>query len=252
MNLLAIIFSFIFVILALFLSTAFKLGLGKDMLITCVRATIQLFIVGYILKIVFGFDHPIGLIAMLIVMIAVAANNAAKKGKGIPYIFWKISAAIVIVEIVTQGFLLGLKIIPATPQYIISISGMIIGNSMILASLFLNRLKSELQLRKEEILLVLSLGGTMKQSIFPILKQAIRTSLIPTIEGQKTIGLVQLPGMMTGQIIAGADPIQAVKLQLLIVFLILTAASLTAITLGFLVYPSLFNQNQQLETEFIE
>lgn len=107
-------------------------------------------------------------------------------------------------------------------------------------------------LRKEEILLVLSLGGTMKQSIFPILKQAIRTSLIPTIEGQKTIGLVQLPGMMTGQIIAGADPIQAVKLQLLIVFLILTAASLTAITLGFLVYPSRFNQNQQLETEFIK
>lgn len=150
-------------------------------------------------------------------------------------------------EIITQGFLLGLKIVPAEPQYIISISGMIIGNSMIIANLFLNRLKAEIEMRREEIDLVLSLGGSVKQSIFPILKQSIRASLIPTIEGQKTIGLVQLPGMMTGQIIAGADPIQAVKFQLLIVFLIMSAATLTAIILGFLIYPSLFNKEQQLE-----
>lgn len=252
MSVLAIIFSFVFVIVPFFLSIAFKLGLGKDIIITCVRATVQLFIVGYILKAVFGFNHPLVIILMLLMMIGVAANNAAKKGRGIPYVFTKVFLTILIVEIVTQGFLLGLNIVPATPQYIISISGMIIGNSMILASLFLNRLKGELELRKEEILLVLSLGGSPKQSVYPILKQSIRTSLIPTIEGQKTIGLVQLPGMMTGQIIAGADPIEAVKLQLLIVFLIMTAASLTAIILAFLIFPSLFNKEQQLETKFVK
>lgn len=249
MSLMAIILSFIFVILALFLSTAFKLGLGKDIIITCVRATIQLFIVGYILKAVFGFDNPLGIILMLLVMITVATLNAAKKGKDIPNVFWKIFFTITVVEVVTQGFLLGLKIVPATPQYIISISGMIIGNSMIIANLYLNRLKAEIEMRKEEILLVLSLGGSVKQSIFPIIKQSIRASLIPTIEGQKTIGLVQLPGMMTGQIIAGADPIQAVKFQLLIVFIIMAAACLTAITLGLQVYPSLFNKDQQLEVK---
>ena len=68
-------------------------------------------------------------------------------------------------------------------------------------------------MRKEEVVLILSLGGSVKQSIYSILKQSIRSSLIPTIEGQKTIGLVQLPGMMTGQIIAGADPVQAVRFQ---------------------------------------
>lgn len=246
MSLLAIILSFSFVIIAIFLSSAFRLGLGRDMIITCIRATIQLMIVGYILKMVFGFDNPFAVILMLILMITVAAKNAAKRGKGLPHLFWKIFLTIGIVEGITQGFLLGLHIVPATPEYIISISGMIIGNSMIIANLFLNRLKGEVEMRKEEIILVLSLGGTVKQSIFPILKQSIRSSLIPTIEGQKTIGLVQLPGMMTGQIIAGADPIQAVRLQLLIVFLIMSAASLTAIILGFLIYPSLFNQNQQL------
>lgn len=249
MSLFAILLSFGFVMISLFLTLSFKLGLGRDLLITSIRATLQLFIVGYILKMVFGFDHPLVVIFMLLVMIVVAAKSAAKRGKGLPHIFWMIFFTISIVEIITQGFLLGMRIVPATPPYIISISGMIIGNSMVIANLFLNRLKGELEMRKEEVLLVLSLGGSIKQSIYPILKQSIRSSLIPTIEGQKTIGLVQLPGMMTGQIIAGADPVQAVRFQLLIVFMILSAASLTAIILGFLIYPGLFNKYQQLDIQ---
>ncbi|WP_102347674.1 ABC transporter permease [Bacillus sp. Marseille-P3661] len=247
MSLFTLLLSFGFVIIAFFLSTAFKLGLGKELIIASIRATIQLMVVGYILKLVFGFQHPFVVMLMLFVMIAVAAKNAAIRGKGLPHIFWKIFITLTIVEVIVQGFLLLFNIVPATAQYIIPISGMIIGNSMIISSLFLNRLKNDLTLRKDEILLILSLGGSVKQSIFPILKQSIRSSLIPTVEGQKTIGLVQLPGMMTGQIIAGADPLQAVRLQLLIVFLILAAASLTAIILGVLIYPGLFNTYQQLD-----
>lgn len=247
MSLFTILLSFIFVMMALFISSAFKLGLGRDLLIASIRATIQLLIVGYVLKMVFGFDNPIAVILMLLAMIFVAAKNAAKRGKGLYYIFTKIFITLTIVEVITQGFLLSLEIIPPKPSYIISISGMIIGNSMVIANLFLNRLKGEVEMRKEEIQLVLSLGGTVKQSIHPILKQSIKSSLIPTIESQKTIGLVQLPGMMSGQIIAGADPIQAVRFQLLIVFLIMSAASITAIILGFLIYPSLFNKDQQLD-----
>jgi putative ABC transport system permease protein len=249
MNLLTLMLSFSFVIISLFLSIGFKLDLGRDLIITSIRATIQLLIIGYILKRVFGFGHPLVIIFMILIMILVASNNAAKRGKGLPQIFWKIFLTIAIVEGITQAFLLGLHIVPAAPQYIISISGMIIGNSMVIVNLFLNRLKGELEMRKEEVTLILSLGGSIKQSIYSILKQSIRSCLIPTIEGQKTIGLVQLPGMMTGQIIAGADPVQAVRFQLLIVFMILSAASLTAIILGFLIYPSLFNHQQQLDIE---
>lgn len=249
MNLLTILLSFGFVVIALLLSAALKLGLGRDLIITSIRATIQLMIVGYILKLVFGFHHPVVLIFMLFLMILVASKNAAKQGKGLPHLFWKVFITISLVELITQMFLLGFHIVPAAPQYVISISGMIIGNSMVIASLFLNRLKGELDMRKEEVLLILSLGGSLKQSIDPILKQSIRSSLIPTIESQKTIGLVQLPGMMTGQIIAGADPIQAVRLQLLIVFMIMSAACLTAIILGFLIYPGLFNKYQQLDIQ---
>lgn len=89
MDLLAILLSFSFVMIALFLSTAFKLGLGRDLIITSIRATIQLMIVGYILKMVFGFQHPFVVVLMLLLMIIVAAKNAAKRGKGLPYIFGK-------------------------------------------------------------------------------------------------------------------------------------------------------------------
>ena len=106
MSLLAIILSFSFVMIAIFLSMAFKLGLGRDLIITSIRATIQLLIVGYILKMVFGFNHPLVVVLMLLIMITVAAKNAAKRGKGLPYIFWKIFLTISIVELITQGFLL--------------------------------------------------------------------------------------------------------------------------------------------------
>ncbi|MCI4170627.1 ABC transporter permease, partial [Bacillus spizizenii] len=86
---------------------------------------------------------------------------------------------------------------------------------MVLSSLFLNRLSSEVEVSKEEIQLKLSLGGTPKQSIQRILTTAMKMSMIPTQESQKTLGLVQLPGMMTGPIIAGADPSQEVRVQLL-------------------------------------
>jgi putative ABC transport system permease protein len=123
---------------------------------------------------------------------------------------------------------------------------MIIGNSMIVSGLLLDRMRAEARARRDEIRLVLSLGGTPKQAAASVLRGAVRASMIPTIDSTKTTGLVQLPGMMTGQIIAGADPIQAVRYQILILFAILAAAALTSIILGLLAYPSLFNRYQQL------
>ncbi len=123
---------------------------------------------------------------------------------------------------------------------------MMIGNSMVLSILFLNRFTAEIESNQDAIELILSLGGTPKQAIHTQLVNSIKASTIPTIESQKTIGLVQLPGMMSGQIIAGADPVQAVLFQLLILFLLLTTAVVSSALLGFLSYPSLFNERKQL------
>lgn len=246
MSYVALSFSLIFVLIPFFLSNILKLNLEKDIFIATIRSIVQLFIVGYLLTFVFESDHIIYTLLMIALMIGAATQNARKKGVAIEGITWKLIVNFTFVEILSQGILLGLHIIPMEPSYIIPISGMVLGNSMVLSILFLNRFTAEVEARQEEIELILSLGGTPKQAIHHSLISSIKASMIPTIESQKTIGLVQLPGMMSGQIIAGAPPLQAVQFQLLIIFLLLCTASLTSIILGFLSYPTLFNKQMQL------
>ncbi|HSI66618.1 MAG TPA: iron export ABC transporter permease subunit FetB [Planococcus sp. (in: firmicutes)] len=246
MSTLALSLTLIFVLIPLLLSGTMKLGLGKDMIIATVRSIVQLLIIGYVLTFVFESESFVYIFLMVTLMIVAATQNVQKKGAAIGGITWKVAATLVFVEVLTQGILLGFQITPATAQYIISISGMVIGNSMVLSILFLNRFTAELEAHQDETELVLSLGGTPKQAIHMQLINSIKASMIPTIESQKTVGLVQLPGMMSGQIIAGADPLQAVQFQLLIMFLLLTTAAVTSVMLGFLSYPTLFNQRMQL------
>ncbi|HLR80916.1 MAG TPA: iron export ABC transporter permease subunit FetB [Bacillota bacterium] len=249
MNYVTLLFTLVFVLIPLLLSKVFKLGLEKDTIIATIRSIIQLLIVGYVLQFVFAAEHFIYIVLMILLMIGAATQNARKKGITIKGITWKLVLTFSFIEILTQIILLGLHIIPPTAQYIIPISGMVIGNSMVLAILFLNRFTAELESHQDETELILSLGGTPKQAVHRQLVQSIQASTIPTIESQKTIGLVQLPGMMSGQIIAGADPVQAVFFQLLVLFLLLTTAVITSILLGYLSYPTLFNQRMQFMNE---
>lgn len=249
MNTLTLTFALIFVLIPLLLSKYFKLGLEKDTIIATIRSIIQLFIVGYLLQFVFDSERYIYIVLMVAIMIGAATQNARKKGKMIKGITWKLVITFVLIELITQFILIGFNITPPTAQYIIPLSGMVIGNSMVLAILFLNRFTGEIKSQQDQTELILSLGGTPKQAVQTQLIQAIRASTIPTIESQKTIGLVQLPGMMSGQIIAGADPLQAVFFQLLVLFLLLTTAVFTSILLGFLSYPTLFNERMQFLSE---
>ena len=242
----ALALTLIFVLIPLLLSKTLKLGLEKDTIIATVRSIVQLLAVGYVLKFVFDSENFLFIILMVALMIGAATQNARKKGKEIRGITWKLIVTFLTIEVVTQGILIGLQIVPPTAQFIISISGMLIGNSMVLSILFLNRFASEIEGNRDKTELILSLGGTPKQAIHRQLINAIKASMIPTIESQKTIGLVQLPGMMSGQIIAGADPIQAVQFQLIILFLLLSTAAVTSIMLGFLSYPALFNERMQM------
>lgn len=170
------------------------------------------------LQFIFKSDQIIYVIVIILFMISVAAWNAAKRGKGLRGLVWRIGLAIATMELLMMGILLSLHIIEATPQYIIPISGMTIGSAMVVSGLFINHIKHEIQQSKGEIETLLSLGATIPQAIQEVRKRSVKFSMIPTIDGMKTVGLVQLPGMMTGMIIAGADPVVAVRYQILIVF----------------------------------
>lgn len=238
-----------FVCIPLVLSKALNLQLGKDVIIATIRAIVQLLAIGYVLQLIFDQQNVVFSFLMVAIMIAVATLNARKKGAQINGITWKLALSLCVIEAIVMSVLVGFHIVPATAQYIIPLSGMAIGNSMVMSILFLNRFTAEIEVHEQEVELILSLGGTPKQAIHRQLITSIKASMLPTIESQKTIGLVQLPGMMSGQIIAGADPVQAVMFQLLVQFMLLTTASVSSVLLGFLSYRTLFNQKLQIIPE---
>jgi len=235
-----------FVLVAVIISFKEKLDLERDLLVGTVRAFVQLMVVGYVLEFIFALEKWPYIVAMLVFMVLVAARNAENRGQGIRNVFPILLLAIGAGELVTMGMLLGLGIIPFQPQYVIPISGMIIGNSMVASALTLNRIKAELENRREEIQVLLGLGATARQASGTSLQAAVKSAMIPTIDSMKTVGLVQLPGMMTGLIIGGATPVEAVKYQILVLFMLTTAVSLTAMTVGFFAYRKFFTERHQL------
>lgn len=224
------------------------LGLEKDILVGTVRAFIQLMAIGYVLKFIFDLRQWPFVLLMLAVMITVAGRNAAKRGKEIPHVFWLVTGAISLGAAATLGVLAGLRIIKFEPWFVIPIGGMIIGNAMVASGLVLNRIQSEIAARKQEIRAALALGATARQAVDPALKAAIKAGMIPTIDSMKVVGLVQLPGMMTGQIIAGASPLQAVRYQIMVAYMLAAATAVTCATLGLIVYRGFFTMHHQLKS----
>ena len=173
MSYVALSLTLLFVLIPLILSRTLHLGLEKETLIATIRSIIQLLAVGYILKFVFESDSILYILLMITLMIVAATLNARKKGQNIKGITWKVAIAMIAVEIIVLSILLGFQIVPSTAQYIIPISGMAIGNSMVLSILFLNRFLGELEAHRDETELILSLGGTPKQAIHNQLITAI-------------------------------------------------------------------------------
>jgi putative ABC transport system permease protein len=246
MNMFAMVSAFTFILVAVSLSLKEGLALEKEILVAALRAFGQLMFIGYILQFIFDMESPFYIILMLAIMILVAGHNAAKRGQGISGVFYIVTGSILAVEVIMILLLLLLQIADFTPQQIIPISGMIVGNAMVAAGLVLVRLQDELRDKREEIVQTLALGASARQAGKPILKKVIKNGMLPSIDAMKTIGLVQLPGMMTGAILAGANPVEAVQLQILIVFILMATVSITTLSIGTLAYRRFFNSNHQL------
>lgn len=230
---------------AIMISKHTEIGLEKELIISSVRAFIQLMAVGYLIKIIFDLEELLFVLLMIFAMILIASRNSSKRGKGIPNAFWIISLAITIGSLFTLGSLVLFKAIEPEPRYLIPIAGMIIGNAMNASSLTANRLLSEMKTRRLEIESSLSLGATSRQAIDLSLKETIKAAMIPTIDSMKMVGIIHLPGMMSGIIIAGATPLLAVKYQLVVIYMLSSAVSITSMIVGLLSYRQFFTQHHQ-------
>jgi putative ABC transport system permease protein len=236
-------FTLLFVVVTMLVSVWKKLGLERDIAIATVRAAAQLLAVGYVLHFVFHSEKTWLLVAIIVLMIGIASWNAAQKVRELRGAVWRIAIAIAFTEGLLMSILLGLGIVDATAQYIIPLSGMSIGSSMIAAGLFFHHLNREVQSSRGEIETLLALGATAKQAIQISLKRSVKFSMIPTIDAMKTVGLVQLPGMMTGMIVAGADPVEAVRYQILIAFSLACSTAVMSMLLSQFCYRLWFTKD---------
>jgi UDP-glucose/iron transport system permease protein len=209
------------------------LGLGRDLVVGTVRTIVQLYFVGLILASVFAAARWYWVVLVLLAMTIVATQAAVSRLKQpIPGGYGIAAAAVGISTAVTLAWVLGVvvRVRPwYEPQYVIPIAGMILGNAMTSAALAGDRLQSDLRARTDEIEAMLALGFSGGDAVRPMVRSAVRAAMIPTVSGMMTVGLVQLPGMMTGQILAGASPLLAIKYQIVVVFMLAVATSLASL-----------------------
>ncbi|KHE73067.1 ABC transporter permease [Halobacillus sp. BBL2006] len=236
----------IFVVVPLALSYIYQLGLNKNILWSTIRGTIQLFAIGYLLTYLFDLPAFIGIPITVGVMIIVAAFHARQKGKELPKVLFVILIGLVVVEASVLTLWLVFDMVQFRPSEVIPMSGMVIGNSMVAMGLALERMKSEFKENNGRILAALSLGAEPKQASHLIVRKTLNAALIPNIDRLKTIGLVQLPGMMTGLILGGVEPVMAIKYQLVISLSIFSSVSLSAMFVTLAMYKHFFNKSKQL------
>lgn len=242
-------FSIMLVLVAIFISHKEKLSLEKDIIWSTCRAIVQLLIAGYILKYIFNVDHKILTIALVIFICFNAAWNAKKRSQYIDKIFVTALIAITAGTFLTLFVLILTDAIAFTPMQVIPITGMIAGNAMIAVGLCFNNLGQRFGSQQQQIQEMLSLGATPKIASSSIIRDSIRAALIPTVDSAKTVGIVSLPGMMSGLIFAGVDPLEAVKYQIMVTFMLLATASLSTILAGYMTYIKFYNQQHQLLIE---
>jgi len=221
------------VLVSLAVSRFRGLALERTILWGTFRTAVQLVAVGYLVHLLFAVRQPLFILGMLVVMLAVAAWTATSRQ---PLARLPLYPLTLISLFLGAGFtivvVVGVVVRPAPwydPRYLIPLGGIILGNAMNACALGLERLERELRRDRRRVEAVLALGGSPGQASAPAEQQAVRAALIPVLNSMMVVGLVQLPGVMTGQILAGADPLVAVRYQALVMFMLLSGNALSAV-----------------------
>ncbi len=231
------------------LSVALKLRLERQLLIAALRTIVQLLLIGYVLGWVFSFERWYVVLPLMALMTVIASFAASGRGRR----SYAGQHADSIVSIWGSTWIVGafglfvvIRIHPwYEPQSAIPILGMILGNTLTGVSLGIERMTEELTVGRAAVEMSLALGATRWEAVQRPACQAVRAGMIPTLNQMAVVGLVSLPGMMTGQVLAGQSPLQAVRYQIVIMFLIAAAVGLGVVGAILLTYRRLFSPDHR-------
>ena len=235
---------------AMGLSSWRRLGLTWNLAIATGRTVLQLFAVGYFLAAVFAWRNPWAVLVVLMIMLTIAAvvarNRISKKMARLLPLIW---GCLLTSTALTLTYTSLLVIRPETwyePRYVIPLTGIVLGNAMNAASIAGERLVGSLQNSRLEIETHLSLGATPDQAIEKYRREAVKAGLIPTLNAMMVVGVVTLPGIITGQLLSGVNPLMAAGYQMIIMFMLAFSTLLTAILVTWSICRQAFNQAAQL------
>jgi len=235
----------LFVVFVGVLSIRLSLGITKDLAIATVRTYVQLLALGFVLRWVFGIDSPWLVVGLVLLMVLAAARILVRRSPDAPPgIFGS-----AFVSMALTGFLITFSVTGVIiqvdpwylPQYVIPLAGMVIGNSMNGIALALERMFADLDRREDEVLALTALGATPWEAAHPAIRDALRAGLIPTINSMAAAGIVFIPGMMSGQILAGADPVTATGYQIVVMLMVAAATALGSVLALVLTYRRRFS-----------
>jgi len=223
-----------------------KADLERDIGIAALRSFIQLTAIGYVIKLIFEADTLALVFALLAVMVAFGALTARSRAKKVPDAFWPLLVALAVAGASTLGLVVALGVFEATARYLVPVGGMVIGNAMTASAVALNRLGDEMADSRERIEATLALGATAQEAAAPTVRRALRSGMITLVDSTKTTGLIFFPGTMVGMLLAGANPTDAVRLQLILLYTLLGSVAIAALVATTLAYRNFFTPAEQL------
>ncbi|KAH1039457.1 hypothetical protein J1N35_041200 [Gossypium stocksii] len=265
------------VLLAVLLSFMQNLGLEKEMIYSICRAFLQLSIIGFVLQFIFNQDNSgwivlaylfmeFGLVLQVLTLsksqkstlrgawkhgfqVSVAGYTAGQRAKHVPRGKYVAGVSILAGTTLTMFVLVVLNVFPFTPRYIIPVAGMMVGNAMTVTGVTMKRLRDDIKLQMSLVETALALGATPRQATLEQVKRALVISLSPVLDNAKTVGLISLPGAMTGLIMGGASPLEAIQLQIVVMNMLIGASTVSSIMSTYLCWPAFFTKAYQLETK---
>ncbi len=224
-----------------------RLGLERQVVWSAGRALAQLLLVGGALTLLFAPGRSLWWSWVWIAgMVAYAGDVARRRAPEVPRLGRLTVVAFGTAVIITLGVLFGLRVFPLQARTLVPIAGMMIGNSMTATVLVARRLVDELRDKRDEVEARLALALPYRQAAGPYLRTALRAALSPQVETTKATGLVFLPGAMTGLILAGVPPVQAVLVQAVVMFLVLGSSAVTTVVVALGLVRLVFTRDHRL------
>jgi putative ABC transport system permease protein len=220
--------------------------LEQDIGIAVVRSFIQLTAIGFVIQVIFDEDSLALVAALIAVMVAFGAITARSRARRVPGSFVPLLLALALAGVATLGLVVGLGIFQPEARFLVPVGGMVIGNAMTAAAVALNRLGDEMHDAAPRIEATLALGATSREAAMPIVRRSLRSGTIALVDSTKTTGLIFFPGTMVGMLLAGADPTDAVRLQLILLWTLLGAVAIAALVATTLAYRNFFTPAHQL------